>query len=180
MENNNLIQKKENVFAGIVGALLFSFVGGALWVILYQFGYLAGISGLVGVVCAIKGYKIFAKKESLKGIVISIIVSVIVMVAACYVCLSLDIYNSFKELYESGEADFTITFGEAFKNAHMFLEDSEIAGAYIKDLCIGLALCAVGAFGYVSKAIKRIKQGDEPDQTAQTAENTAEGTDTQG
>ena len=63
MENNNLIQKKENVFAGIVGALLFSFVGGALWVILYQFGYLAGISGLVGVVCAIKGYKIFAKKD---------------------------------------------------------------------------------------------------------------------
>ena len=51
--NNNLEQSiqndiKENMLAGIVGAFLFSLVGGALWFILYLVGFIAGISGLVG------------------------------------------------------------------------------------------------------------------------------------
>ena len=64
---------RENVVAGIVGAFLFSLAGGVLWFVIYLFGFIAGISGLVGAVCAIKGYSIFAKKESMKGIVISVI-----------------------------------------------------------------------------------------------------------
>ena len=77
MDNNysynleNDIEKKktsENVIAGIVGAFLFSLAGGALWFVLYLLGFIAGLSGLVGAVCAIKGYSIFAKKESINPI----------------------------------------------------------------------------------------------------------------
>ena len=56
LENN--INKKpasENVIAGIVGAFLFSLVGGALWFVLGMIGIIASISGLVGAVCAMKG-----------------------------------------------------------------------------------------------------------------------------
>ncbi|MBO5767302.1 MAG: hypothetical protein J6R49_02135, partial [Clostridia bacterium] len=56
--------KQENVLAGIVGALLFSLAGGIVWFLLYQIGFLAAISGIIGVVCAIKGYAIFGKRES--------------------------------------------------------------------------------------------------------------------
>ena len=31
-----------------------------------QIGFIAGISGIIGVICAIKGYALFAKKESVK------------------------------------------------------------------------------------------------------------------
>ena len=55
---------KENVLAGIVGAFLFSLVGGILWFVLYQIGYIASASGLVGVICAVKGYTIFAKTKN--------------------------------------------------------------------------------------------------------------------
>ena len=72
----------ENVLAGIVGAFLFSLAGGVLWYVLYMIGILAAISGLVGAICAIKGYSLFAKKESVKGIVISVILSLVVMVIA--------------------------------------------------------------------------------------------------
>ena len=75
---------RENVVAGIVGAFLFSLAGGILWFVIYLFGFIAGISGLVGAVCAIKGYSIFAKKESMKGIIISVIISLLVIVAAWY------------------------------------------------------------------------------------------------
>ena len=67
--NPPLPREKERILAGTLGALLFALAGGVLWYVLYQFGFLAGISGLVGVVCAIKGYSIFAKKESIKGLV---------------------------------------------------------------------------------------------------------------
>jgi hypothetical protein len=63
-------QKQENVVAGIFGALLFSLAGGIIWFLLYQIGYLAAISGIVGVICAIKGYGIFGKRESVKGVII--------------------------------------------------------------------------------------------------------------
>ena len=73
--NNNLNENrqdeiKENVVAGIVGAFLFALAGGAVWFGLYMVGFIASISGLVGAVCAIKGYSVFAKKESVKGIII--------------------------------------------------------------------------------------------------------------
>lgn len=160
---------RENVVAGTVGALLFSLAGGVVWFLLYQVGFFAGISGLVGVICAIKGYAVFAKQESLKGIVISVVLATLVMVASWYLCLALDVYNAYQEWYAAGEVDFTVTYAEAVRGAYMFFEEPEIRSAYIKDLLIGLALCAVGAYRYVTDAIKRIKQGDQAPQQPQAA-----------
>ena len=69
--NNNTVEMKENILAGAVGAFLFSLVGGILWFVLYQIGYLAAISGLVGVICAVKGYTFFAKTKKKARLVLS-------------------------------------------------------------------------------------------------------------
>ncbi len=147
----------ENVLAGIVGAFLFSLAGGALWFVLYMIGFIAAISGLVGAICAIKGYSVFAKKESVKGIVISVIISLIVMVIAWYFCLAYDIYTVHLEWFEAGEIDFTYTFFESVRVAPFFLEDPAIRGAYIKDLVLGLAFCVIGGGSYVVNKIKNAK-----------------------
>ena len=157
MEENKL-QAKENVLSGTVGAVLFSLAGGALWFVLYQVGFFAGISGLVGVICAIKGYALFAKKESLRGVVIAIAAAVLVMVLAWYLCLSLDVYTAYQDWYANGEVDYTVTFWEAVRGAYLFLADGEILLAYLKDLGIGLALCVVGAYRFVADAVRRVKQ----------------------
>lgn len=162
-------QQSENVLAGIIGAFLFSLVGGALWFVLYQVGFVAGISGLVGAVCAIKGYAFFAKKESLKGVVIATVIAVLVMVLAWYLCLSMDVYNAYQEWYANGEVDFTVSFFEAVRGAYLFLSDSEILVPYLKDLGIGLALCAVGAYRFVVDAVRRIKQEQQTEPSDQTA-----------
>ena len=47
---NEQQHREENVLFGVVGAFLFALVGGVLYYILYQIGYLAGISGLIGVI----------------------------------------------------------------------------------------------------------------------------------
>jgi hypothetical protein len=143
---------EENVLFGVIGAFLFSLVGGVLYYVLYQIGYLAAISGIVGVVCALKGYAFFAKKESKKGIVISIIMAALVLVIAWYFCLSNDVYLAYQEWYANGEVDFTLTFFESVSVAYMFLLD---APAYLGDLAISLLLAAVGCAGYVTKVFKK-------------------------
>ena len=159
IENTN--QLRENVLAGVIGALLFSLVGGALWFVLYQVGFLAGISGLVGVVCAIKGYTIFSKGESLKGVVIAIVCAVVMMILAWYLCLSMDVYYAYQEWYEAGEVDYTLTFFESVRGAYLFLTDSEILIPYLKDLGFGLVLCVVGAYRFVADAVRKVKQEKE-------------------
>ena len=150
--------KEENVLAGIVGALLFSLAGGIVWFLLYQIGFLAAISGIIGVVCAIKGYTIFGKRESVKGVIISTVLAFLVIVAAWYLCLSYDVYNAYQDWFANGEVDFTLTFAESVRAGYLFLvEDTEIAIAYLKDLGIGLIFCVVGAFGYVKAAIGKAK-----------------------
>lgn len=178
MENNyEMLQNEENVLAGTVGALLFSLVGGVLWFGLYQAGYLAAISGLVGVICAIKGYAVFAKKESVKGIVISIIASVIVLLIAWYLCLSKDVLSAYKEWYSQGLVDFVPSFSECVKSAYVFLEEPEIAAEYIKDLVLGLLLCAIGSGRYIVKSIGRIKSQNDALNTNTLNTYSAENTD---
>ena len=160
-KTKNIIPAEENVLAGIVGALLFSLVGGIVWYVLYQVGYLAGISGIVGVICAIKGYSFFGKKESIKGIVISVVVAVIVIIIAWYLCLAKDVYDAYQLWYENGEIDYTITFADAVRDGHYYLEESDIALAYFKDLGIGLLLCVVGSVSYIINAVRRIKVENE-------------------
>lgn len=154
---NGRAEVSENVFAGIVGAILFALAGAVVWFLLWQIGYIAGLSGIVGVVCAIKGYSIFGKRESIKGVIISVIATLAVMVLAWYLCLSLDVFNAYKDWYAEGYVDFTITFGEAVRNAHVFLEDPEISREYISSLVTGLVFCVIGGIGYVVGSIRKVK-----------------------
>ena len=151
-------QKEENVLAGIVGAFLFSLAGGIIWFLLYQIGFLAAISGVIGVVCAIKGYAVFGKRESTKGIIISTVIAFTVIVIAWYFCLAYDVYLAYQEWYANGEIDFTLTFFESVSSAYFFLAEVDVAIAYLKDLGIGMLFCAMGAFGYVKAAIGKAKK----------------------
>lgn len=154
-DNVNAVQdREENVLFGIVGAFLFSLVGGILYYVLYQIGYLAAISGLIGVICAIKGYSFFARKESVRGVVISIIIAAMVLVIAWYFCLANDVYLAYQEWFANGEIDYAPTFFESVRYAYLFLAD---VPEYYVDLGISLLLAAVGCGGYVVRMIKKTK-----------------------
>lgn len=152
-------QSEENLLFGIVGAFLFSLLGGGLYYVLYQIGYVAAISGLIGVICAIKGYSWFAKKESVRGIVISVIIAALVLVIAWYFCLSNDVYLAYQDWYANGEVEYAPTFFESVKIAYLFLAD---APGYFGDLAISLLLAAVGCGSYVARTIKKAKAANIP------------------
>ena len=158
--DNTTIEPRENVVAGIVGAFLFSLVGGILWFVLYLFGWISALSGIVGVICAIKGYSIFSKKESTKGIIIASIIAILVLALACYLCLSYEIFTVYKELYETGELDFYFTFSEAVMVTPEFLKEPEIASSYYRDLAIGLLFGILGAASHIISKVKKIKTNE--------------------
>lgn len=158
--NNNSIIVKENVLAGAVGAFLFSLVGGILWFVLFQIGYVASISGLIGVVCAVKGYTFFAKTkdESIKCLVISIITTVIVLLISWYFCVAYDIFLAYQEWFAAGEIDYAPTFFECVRAVPFFFEDSEILVGYLKDLGVGIFFAVLGVIYYLSSREKKLKK----------------------
>ncbi len=158
----NSTEIKENVVSGIVGAFLFSLVGGILWFVLYQIGYVASISGFVGVICAIKGFTFFAKtkSESTKCIVISTVVAIVVLVAAWYCCVAYDIYLAYQEWFAAGEVDFTLTIFESARAVPLFFGEQEVLIAYLKDLGIGLLFAGFGVFSYISGSKKKKKAAE--------------------
>lgn len=150
-------EHRENVISGIVGALLFSLAGGICWFLLSRIGYLAGISGLIGVVCAIKGYVIFGKKESVKGIVISAVIALLVLVLAWYLSFAYDLLEAYQIWFENGEVDSLPGYADCVRVGYLFFEDAQIAGDYFKNLAFGVLLAIVGCAGTVSTRIKAAK-----------------------
>jgi len=131
----------ENKAAGTLGAFLFAIAGGLVYFILARVGYLASISGLAGIYCAIKGYKTFGKKLSTYGVVAAAAATVIMIILAWYFSMVWDFYKYFLDQYIS------VSFGDCCKLAFaLFFTDKGIMLAYGKDLLIGLALAALGCW----------------------------------
>ena len=154
---------RENVLSGAIGAFLFALVGGALYFVIYMLGYIAGISGLVAVICAIKGYALFTKKESIKGVIIASVIAFCVMVIAWYFSIGYTIYEVYQEAYIGGEIDFYLTFFESMRAIPTFFEDGEFVAACIKELLIGLVFCLIASISYIITKVKEAKRSAESD-----------------
>lgn len=148
-------QKKSNPVAGVVGALLGSLIGVVLWVVVYQIGFIAGIVGLVMAVCCIGGYQKLSGKLTKLGLILSIFIAVVMLFAAEYISVGIEIYNVFKEY----DASFTIFNG--LRAVPTFLGESEILSAMLKDLAIGYFLMAVSSVGYIRNVFRSTSNEQE-------------------
>ena len=177
--NPTPIAPKENVLAGIVGAFLFSLVGGILWFLLDRIDFVAGISGIVGVIAANRGYSFFAKATSKKGIVLSTVIALLILVLAWYLCFSLDLAQAYEMWYENGEVDYLPTYFECVANGYLYLTDPEIAFGYISTLLIGLALACLATIPTVKQLLAQEKLAKEAPLNAEFTEAEAQPTVTQ-
>lgn len=135
----------ENVVMGIIGALLFGFAGGLLHFVIYQIGFIAYICGLAIFVLPFIGYTKFGKAASVKGLIISIVISIVTVFLSEYTSLAFVIYNEFKKIID-------ITFMDAFVSVPRFLaEFSELKFGFIKDLVILYIFGVIGIIGWIKK-----------------------------
>ena len=73
------ISQPANPVMGILGALLFSLIGCAVWIIIGKLGYISYLGGIAMAFSTIFGYHLFGKKFDTLGLIISIVI-VLVMV----------------------------------------------------------------------------------------------------
>lgn len=148
------VGRKENVVAGIVGAFLFALLGGVLYFLIYQLGYIAGLCGLVTVVLAIFGYQLFSgKKDSLKGVVIAIVVSIVVIFLAEYLGVAYEVFKEWKEL--------GLSFLDVVQMMPDILQIPEVLPEFLKDLAIGYFLGAIASFTSIRNAVAANKRKKE-------------------
>ncbi|MFQ9890174.1 MAG: hypothetical protein ACLRWM_07530, partial [Streptococcus sp.] len=69
----------EDSSRGIIGAVAGALIGGVLWALVYQIGFIVAFLGYLIVFLAINGYQLMAGKISKKVLIISIICSVLVL-----------------------------------------------------------------------------------------------------
>lgn len=145
-------RSKENPFLGTLGALLFSLVGGVVYYVLWSINIIAALSGIICVVCAIKGYELFARCSSKRGIAIAVAASAAVMILAWYYCFCTEIFAFYQGLYEAGEVESAPSMALCLRYGYLDLPANP---GFVVDLILSLAMSGVGCWGYVTYSLRR-------------------------
>ncbi len=155
------INDNGNVIVGIIGAFLFSLIGGFLYFLIYQLDIIAGICGLAIFVLANFGYRLFAgtkNKASIVGLIVSIIMMCVTIYLSEYLCVSYAIYDAYNSVANSmGAMTANVTFMDAIDATPTFLENSEVHEAFVKDLAFAYVFGFLASVGNISAIIKARK-----------------------
>ncbi len=138
--------KKENVGLGVLGAFLFSLIGAAVFFLLNAIGLIESLSGFVTVFCAINGYAILSKKESKRGVIISLVIAAVVIIVSWYFCFCLTAVDQINAKANAIPADSrnTTTLSEFLPHSFDVIKKQP-------EMLISLGLSLVfGALGYIS------------------------------
>ena len=142
------VQAPENVFLGLIGALIGAILGAASIILLSQLGYIASISGFILAFCTLKGYELLAKGLSTKGVILCAVLMLLTPFVADYLDWAIMIYR------ELGSYGFT--FGECLQLIPEFLKDGTITmGEYLKNLGMIYLFVIMGGFYTLKNAFKK-------------------------
>lgn len=143
-------EKKENVFTGIIGAILGAAVGALCIIVLGQLGYVASLSGLVLAGCTLKGYELLGRKLTTKGIIVSIILVAVTPYIADRIDWAILVLKEF--------SDYDINFMDAFHAIPEMIGNGIIeSSAYYKNLAMIYLFAALGAVAALVNAFKNRK-----------------------
>lgn len=133
------------IVLGLIGALIGSLLGVALWVIIYNFGYIAGIAGLAMLLFSVKGYQLFTKDINTPAIIFCVVLSLLMVFVAENVCVIVE-FNKFLQTYASTAS---ITDIGLLPTLSMAWSDDEMRLAMLRDLGIGYFLYIIAGISYI-------------------------------
>lgn len=126
---------KSNLLLGIPGAVIGAALGGAIWVVLGEIGFIAGLAGFLMMVFAIKGYQILSGRLDKKGQIISLVIAFLMIFASNWLLYALEYCKGY---YDSNFSFYNIM--ASIKAMPEFLKVSEVSASFFKDLAIGYLL----------------------------------------
>ena len=138
---------------GLIMGVLGGLIGAAVILLLGRLNTVAAIGGFVLAFCALKGYELLGKGLSVKGIVVSVIIMLIIPFVADTLDWGIVIYNDF------AGAGYDLTYFDALLLLPPLLEEGAIEmGVYVKNLLMLYGFTALGAVTVVLDAIKKNKK----------------------
>lgn len=129
---------KERYGLGFFGAIFGAFIGGLIWVLIYQFTAFGRLTGYVIALLAILGYQKFSGRLSLPGLIISGLCSVVILFVAEFFGISLQIFLATR----------IDNLMQAIVLTPNFIMHSDIIYLVIKDVLFGLCFMAIAFIQY--------------------------------
>lgn len=130
-----------NAFMGIIGAMLVGFIGLAIWIIL---GHLLDVIHTFGslaiIVTVFAGYYLGGRSLDKKGIIISFILTLVMVLAGVVGIAVFDVMADFRESY-----DIALSFGQAFKWTMDAMNVDSYRTAFLANLGISMAATFLGS-----------------------------------
>ena len=143
------VKAPENVFLGLIGALIGAILGGASIILLSRLGFIAAISGFLIAVCTLKGYELLGKQLSRTGVIISIILMVVTPFLAYNLDFIWQFYNELKT--------FGLTLGDCVPFlVDLIQEDAELMRMYLSEIGMLYLFVAIGAFSTIRNAMRKV------------------------
>ena len=130
--------KKGNILLGLIGAIIGSLPGVAIYVGLTMIRVFSSWSGFVALYCAIFMYTLFSRKLTKLGVVISIIVSCASMILAEVITTCILIANKYH-----------IPFFEVFKNFLKVYPKLTNKGLFWLYPILACVFVIIGGYGYL-------------------------------
>lgn len=158
------ISQPANPVMGILGAIIFSLIGCAVWILIGKLGYISYLGGIAMAFSTIFGYHLFGKKFDTLGLIISIVI-VLVMVFVS----NMFIY-AWQIVSEPGieealsllgyEGFFGVFFGlfDLMKEVDLYagLEGLDsMTGSFIRDLVIGYIISGIATVAIGVSMLKK-------------------------
>lgn len=144
-----LRSQKSNPVLGILGAVAGSALGVALWVFIYQLGYIAGIAGAAIMLLAYGGYIKLGRAMDTKGAIFSLIIGLAMIFVACHISWTIEAIKAYKDVYH-----VNMNFFYMYRRLFSILDRMNIVADFIKELVIGYGLSLLVAFPTIISSIK--------------------------
>ena len=142
-ERQSRLSVKSNLPLGIIGALIGSLPGVALWIIMLQGHWIAGVAGMIIFLGAMKGYDMLGKNVDRKGVVVCALITVVMVFLA----------NDFA-LRLSYILQYDTSFEYVNRRWSRILEEGDNMSIYIGNLAMGYFLSAIGLVGTIKQSFR--------------------------
>lgn len=141
-ERQSRSSEKSNLLLGIIGALIGSLPGVALWMIVTQGHWIVGACGIVIFLGAMKGYGMLGKTVDTKGVVVCTIITIIMIFLANDFGLRLSLVLD------------GMSFEEVNRKWSRIMKNEDNQFIYIENLVVGYILSAFCLVGSIRQSFR--------------------------
>lgn len=141
-ERQSRSSEKSNLLLGIIGALIGSLPGVALWMIVTQGHWIVGACGIVIFLGAMKGYGMLGKTVDTKGVVVCTLITIIMIFLANDFGLRLSLVLD------------GMSFEEVNRKWSRIMKDEHNQYIYIENLVVGYILSAFCLVGSIRQSFR--------------------------